>query len=74
MKQRNDAYEKGYQQAVKEIETMSKLKNKKRRLKRYIKSRKRSWRFHQLFKRRSSRYVSGYKQAYIDMAKSLPEE
>ena len=50
MKKRNDAYEKGYQQAVKEIETMSKLKNKKRRLKRYIKSRKRSWRFHQLFK------------------------
>ncbi|MHD0398099.1 hypothetical protein ACY2DA_09675 [Staphylococcus simulans] len=74
MKKRNDAYEKGYQQAAKEIETMSKLKNKKRRLNRYIKKRKRAWRFRQLFNKRSSRYVAGYKQAYIDMAKSMPEE
>ncbi|AYU54859.1 hypothetical protein [Staphylococcus debuckii] len=74
MKKRNDAYDKGYQQAAKEIDTMAKLKNKKRRLKRYIKKRKRAWRFCQLFNKRSSRFIAGYKQAYIDMAKSVPEE
>lgn len=74
MKKRNDAYEKGYQQAVREIETMTKLKNKKRRLNRFIKKRKRAWRFHQLFNKHSSRFVAGYKQAYIDMAKSTPDE
>lgn len=74
MKKRNDQYEKGYHQAQIEIETMTKLKNKKRKLNNYIKKRKRIWRFQQLFKKRCSRYISGYKQAYIDMAKSTPDE